>query len=184
MSFDKSSIENKMQKAVEALKKDFTGLRTGRASASILDSIVVDVYGSKMPINQVGSVSTPDSQTVSVSVWDKASIAPVEKAIRESNLGLNPQSNGTLIRIPIPPLSEERRIEICKVAASYAEKSRISIRSIRHEGMEAIKADEKAKEISEDDAKRLSDEVQKLTDTYVKEIDETLKAKEADIKTV
>jgi ribosome recycling factor len=137
-----------------------------------------------MPLNQVGSVSAPDAQTLSVSVWDKGSIAAVEKAIRESELGLNPQSNGTLIRIPVPPLSEERRLEICKVASKYAEGAKVSVRNARHEGMEMVKKAEKAKEISEDDAKREHDEIQKLTDKYVNEVSELLKTKEEDIKTV
>ncbi|MCT4575192.1 MAG: ribosome recycling factor [Alphaproteobacteria bacterium] len=184
MTIDKKLIEDKMKKALDALHKDFSGLRTGRAATSMLDSITVDVYGSRMPLNQVGSVSAPDAQTLSVSVWDKGSIAAVEKAIRESELGLNPQSNGTLIRIPVPPLSEERRVEICKIASKYAEGAKVSVRNARHEGMEMIKKAEKDKTISEDDAKREHDEIQKLTDKYVSEVSELLKVKEADIKTV
>lgn len=184
MTVELNTIEEKMQKSVEALKRDFSGLRTGRAATSMLDSITVEVYGSRMPLNQVGSVSAPDAQTLSVSVWDKGSVAPVEKAIRESELGLNPMSDGTLIRIPVPPLSEERRVEICKVAAKYGENAKISVRNVRHEGMEMIKSAEKAKEISEDDAKRLHDEVQKLTDKYVDEVSAMLKHKETEIKTV
>jgi ribosome recycling factor len=184
MTVDINIIEEKMVKSVDALKKDFSGLRTGRAVTSMLDAITVEVYGSRMPLNQVGSVSAPDPQTLSISVWDKGSVASVEKAIRESELGLNPQSDGTLVRIPVPALSEERRVEICKVAGKYAENAKISVRNGRHEGMDSVKAAEKAKEISEDDSKRLHDEVQKLTDKYVEEISHMLVAKEKDIKTV
>ena len=184
MTVELKMIEDKMTKAMEALKKDFSGLRTGRAATSMLDSITVEVYGSRMPLSQVGSVSAPDPQTLSISVWDKGSVAAVEKAIRDSELGLNPQSDGTLVRIPVPALSEERRLEICKVASKYAENAKVSVRNARHDGMEMTKAAEKAKDISEDDAKRLHDEVQKLTDKYVEDISHILVAKEKDIKTV
>ena len=184
MTVDKQLIEDKMQKAIDSLKKDFTGLRTGRAATSMLDSIMVDVYGSKMPLNQVGSVSAPDAQTLSISVWDKGSVSAVEKAIRESDLGLNPMSDGTLVRIPVPALSEERRLEICKVASKFAENAKISVRNARHDGMEMIKASEKSKEISEDDAKRISDEIQHLTDKHVDEIKNMLDHKEVEIKKV
>jgi len=184
MSYNKQLVEEKMEKSLQALHKDFASLRTGRASISMLDGIMVDSYGSKMPLNQVGSVSALDGQTLSVSVWDKSVVQSVEKAIRESELGLNPVVDGTLLRIPVPPLSEERRIEIAKVAGKYAENAKISVRNARQDGMNTIKADEKAKEISEDDAKRLSDEVQKLTDKFVNEISQALKTKEEDIKKV
>ncbi len=181
---DKQIIEDKMIKAIEALRKDFTGLRTGRAATSMLDSIMVDVYGSKMPLNQVGSVSAPDPQTLSISVWDKGSVAAVERAIMESDLGLNPMSDGTLVRIPVPALSEERRLEICKVASKFAENAKVSVRNARHDGMEMIKSAKTAKDISEDDAKRIGDEIQHLTDKHVEEIKEALHHKETEIKKV
>jgi ribosome recycling factor len=184
MAVDKNLIEDKMKKTMEVLKKDFSSLRTGRAATSMLEPVMVEIYGSRMPLNQVGSISAPDPQTLSISVWDKSTVSSVEKAIRESGLGFNPVSDGTLIRVPVPSLSEERRAEICKVAAKYSETAKIAIRNSRHEGMEMIKTSEKAKEISEDDAKKLSDDIQTLTDKYVQQISELLKHKEEDIKKV
>ena len=177
-------LRTRMDKSIESLHTDFNGLRTGRASVNMLDPVVVDVYGSKMPLNQVASVSTPEARLISVSVWDANNTKAVEKAIANAGLGLNPQPEGNLIRVPVPELNEERRRELTKVAGQYAENARIAIRNIRRDGMDSIKAQEKAKEISEDDSKRLSDEVQKLTDEKIKEVDNMLSAKEQDIMTV
>ncbi len=182
--FSMKDLRERMEKSLESLHSDFSGLRTGRASVNMLDPVVVDVYGSKMPLNQVASVSTPEARLISVSVWDANNTKAVEKAIANAGLGLNPQPEGSLIRVPVPELNEERRKELTKVAGQYAENARIAIRNIRRDGMDALKAREKAKEISEDDHKRLSDDVQKLTDEMVKQIDEALSHKEKDIMTV
>ncbi|MCT4552112.1 MAG: ribosome recycling factor [Alphaproteobacteria bacterium] len=180
----KSNLLIKMKKSIEHLRNEFSGLRTGRASINLLDSVKVSIYGSEMPLNQCATLSVPDSQTISVSVWDRSNISAVEKAIIESELGLNPASDGTLIRIPIPPLNEERRKELVKVANNYAEQGRIAIRNIRREGIDEIKKAEKAKEISEDMLKDYEKQIQDLTDTNIKEVDTMLKTKEADIMTV
>ncbi len=177
-------LQKRMEASVEVLKKEFSGLRTGRASISLLDPIHVDAYGSKMPLNQVGTVSAPEARMLSVQVWDQGMVTAVEKAIRESDLGLNPSSDGNLIRIPLPDLSEERRKELVKVAAKYAEQSRISIRNIRRDGIESVRKMEKDGEISEDDKHHLQDEVQKVTDSEIKKVDELLAHKEKDIMTV
>lgn len=176
-----SDLSKRMDGALEALKKEFAGLRTGRASTSLLEPVVVEAYGSKMPISQLASVNAIDARTLSVQVWDAGLASSVEKGIRDSDLGLNPQREGNVIRINLPDLSEERRKELVKVAGKYAEQSRISIRNIRRDGMDAIKAQEKKKEISEDELKRLSDAIQKTTDDHIKKIDEMLQHKEADI---
>lgn len=181
MTYNKNDIKRRMDGAIENLHKEFTGLRTGRASASLLDPVMVEVYGSKMPLNQVATVSVPESRMLSVQVWDANNTKAVEKAIIEAGLGLNPQTEGTTLRLPIPDLTEDRRKELTKVASKYAESTRIAIRNVRRDGMDAIKKDE---DYSEDDKKRLSDEVQKLTDDAVKQVDETLAAKEKDIMTV
>jgi ribosome recycling factor len=173
-----------MDKTIENLKSDYAGLRTGRASVNMLDPVVVEVYGSKMPLNQVASVSTPESRMITVSVWDSNNVKAVEKAITSAGLGLNPQPEGSLIRVPVPELNEERRKELTKVASQYAENTRIAIRNIRRDGMDSLKAKEKAKEISEDELKKLSDDVQKLTDEMVKHIEDMLSQKEKDIMTV
>ncbi len=180
----KADAETRMAKAFDALKKDFSGLRTGRATTSMLDSIVVDAYGSKSPLNQVASVSVPDPRTLSIQVWDRGVAKSVEKAIREANLGLNPVSDGQLIRVPIPPLSEERRIEITKIAAKYTEQAKVAVRNIRRESLDAVKKLEKDGYISEDERKRNEDEIQKLTDANSKKLDEALKIKEQEIKQV
>lgn len=182
--FNKDDLKRRMDSAVDALKSEFAGLRTGRASTSMLDPIVVDVYGSKMPMNQVGTVGVPEPRLLTVQVWDGSAVSAVEKAIRNSSLGLNPQAEGSLIRIPIPELNEERRKELTKVASQYAESARISVRNVRRDGMEALKKQEKDKEISEDDQKRLEGEVQKLTDAHIQTIDTILSDKEKDIMTV
>ena len=177
----KKDIEHKMERAVEVLQTDFSGLRTGRASTSLLDSIQVNAYGSPMPLNQVGSVSVPESRMLSIQVWDKANVKAVEKAIVESGLGLNPAADGTLVRVPIPPLTEERRLELAKVARKYAEDARIVVRNIRRNAMDDLKKMEKDGEIPQDAFHGYSDEVQTLTDTYVGKIDEALSSKEEEI---
>lgn len=184
MSYDKADLERRMNGAIDNLGQEFAGLRTGRASVNMLDPIVVDVYGSKMPLNQVGNVSAPEARMLTVTVWDASQTKAVEKSIRESGLGLNPQAEGTLIRIPVPELNEERRTELTKVAGKYAEAARISVRNVRRDGMDALKKMESDKEISEDEHKRLSDEVQKLTDSYIAKVDDALGQKEKDIMTV
>ena len=183
MAYDKKDLERRMEASIESFSKDLGGLRTGRASTSMLDPIVVDVYGAKMPLNQVGTVSAPEARLLTVQVWDSSSTPSVEKAIRNSGLGLNPQAEGTLIRIPIPELNEERRADLVKVARNYAEQARIAIRNIRRDGMDALKK-EKDDGMSEDENKRLSDEVQKLTDDMVSKVDAKLADKEKDIMTV
>ena len=181
--FDKSDIERRMTGAVESLKGDLSGLRTGRANTSLLDPVTVEVYGSMMPLNQVATVSAPEPRMLSVQVWDKANVTAVEKGIAHANLGLNPMQDGQTLRLPMPDLTEERRKELAKLAGKYAENAKIAIRNVRRDGMEALKEDEKKKEISEDDRKRLEDEVQKLTDKYVAEADEAAAAKEKEILT-
>ena len=178
---DIADLGRRMDGAVENLKTEFAGLRTGRASVSMLEPVVVDVYGSKMPLNQVGTVGVPESRLLTVQVWDMNNAQAVDKAIRESGLGLNPQTEGNLIRVPIPELNEERRKELTKVSGQYAESTRVSIRNIRRDGMDDIKGD---KDLSEDDKKRNSEEVQKLTDTKIKIVDEMLATKDKDIMTV
>ena len=180
-AYDKADIQRRMHGAVEALKHDLVGLRTGRASISLLDPVNVAVYGANMPINQVATVSAPESRMLSVQVWDKSNVGPVEKAIRSAGLGLNPITDGTTIRLPIPDLTEERRKELAKLASQYAEKARIAVRNVRRDGMEALKTDEKKHEISEDEHKRLGVEVQKFTDDTIKEIDDVLYAKDREI---
>ncbi len=184
MSFDKADLERRMRGAIDVLSTEFSGLRTGRASASLLDPVTVEVYGSKMPLNQVATISVPEARLLVVQVWDGGNAKAVEKAIMESGLGLNPQPEGAVIRIPIPDLNEERRTELKKVAAKYAENARVSVRNVRRDGMDGLKKSEKDGDISEDDLKRSSEEVQKLTDTYVKKIDQMLAEKETDIMKV
>ncbi|MCW1403508.1 ribosome recycling factor [Novosphingobium sp. MW5] len=179
--YDKADLERRMAGAVESLKHDLAGLRTGRANTTLLDPITVDVYGSQMPLNQVASVSAPEPRMLTVQVWDKSNITPVEKAIRSAGLGLNPISDGNTLRLPIPDLTEDRRKELAKLAGQYAEKARIAIRNVRRDGMENLKADEAKKEISEDDRKRAETEVQKLTDEAIKAADEAAAAKEKEI---
>lgn len=181
--FDKADIERRMSGAVDSLKGDLSGLRTGRANVALLDPIQVEVYGAMMPLNQVATVSAPEPRMLSVQVWDKSNMNPVEKGIARAGLGLNPIIDGQTIRLPIPDLTQERRKELAKLAGQYAEKARIAIRNVRRDGMEMLKADEKKKEISEDERKRLEDEVQKLTDEYVKHADEAAAHKEKEILT-
>ncbi|ABC62850.1 ribosome recycling factor [Erythrobacter litoralis] len=181
--YDKADIERRMAGAVESLKSDLSGLRTGRANTSLLDPVVVEVYGAMMPLNQVATVNAPEPRMLAVQVWDKANVSAVEKGITKANLGLNPMTDGQTVRLPMPDLTEERRKELAKLAGQYAEKAKIAIRNVRRDGMEDLKADEKAKDISEDDRKRMEDEVQKLTDKYVAEADSAAEAKEKEIMT-
>lgn len=180
-AYDKSDIKRRMQGALEALKHDLAGLRTGRASTTLLDPVVVEVYGANMPLNQVATVSAPEPRMLSVQVWDRSNVNPVEKAIRSSGLGLNPISEGQNIRLPIPDLTEERRKELAKLTHQYAEKARIAVRNVRRDGMDALKTDEKKGEISQDEHKRLESEVQKMTDETIAEIDAAMSAKEKEI---
>lgn len=181
---DIQDIDRRMDGAVKSLHAEFAGLRTGRASAALLEPIMVEVYGSMMPMNQVGTVSVPEPRMLSVQVWDKGSVKAVEKAIRESNLGLNPAVDGQNIRVPIPELSEERRKELTKVAAKYAENAKVAVRNVRRDGMDALKKQEKNGEISEDEQRRKSDEIQKKTDAHIKLVDDALAIKEKDIMSV
>ena len=179
--FDKADLERRMKGAVDSLKHDLSGLRTGRANTALLEPIMVTVYGSSMPITQVATISAPEPRMLTVQVWDKSNIGPVEKAIRSAGLGLNPINDGNTLRLPIPDLTEERRKELAKLAGQYAEKARIAIRNVRRDGMENLKADEAKKEISEDDRKRSETEVQKITDDAIKAADEAAAAKEKEI---
>jgi len=182
--FDLKELERRMRGAIDALKKEFGGLRTGRASVHLLEPVVVNVYGARMPINQVATVSTPDARMIVVQVWDKGQVGAVEKAIREANLGLNPITEGVLLRLPIPALNAERRQELVKVAHKYAEHARVAVRNVRREGMELLKKLDKDGQMGEDDHHKNSAKVQELTDRLVKEIDQTLTNKEAEIKQV
>ncbi|NNC72390.1 MAG: ribosome recycling factor [Sphingomonadaceae bacterium] len=179
--YDKSDLTRRMDGAIESLRHDLGGLRTGRASTSLLDPVQVEVYGSNMPLNQVATVSAPEPRMLTVQVWDASNVQPVEKAIRAAGLGLNPQQDGTTIRLPIPDLTEERRKELAKLAGQYAEKAKVSVRNVRRDGMDDLKADENKKEIGEDDRKRAEAEVQKLTDGKIAEIDTIAADKEKEI---
>ena len=179
--FDKADLQRRMHGAVDALKHDLVGLRTGRASTNLLDAINVEVYGAQMPLNQVASVSAPEARLLTVQVWDRSNVGPVEKAIRSAGLGLNPVTDGQMVRLPIPDLTEERRKELAKLVGQYAEKARIAVRNVRRDGMDHLKADEKKHEISEDERKRHEVEVQKLTDDTIAEVDELAQSKEKDI---
>ena len=181
---DINGLKRRMDGAIEVLRKELGGLRTGRASANLLEPVQVSAYGSTMPLNQVGTVGVPEPRMITVQVWDKTLVGAVDKAIRESGLGLNPQAEGTLVRVPIPELSQERRQELSKVAHKYAELARVAVRNVRRDGMEYLKRQEKAHDISQDDHRHRSDEIQKLTDGYIKKIDETLAQKEKEIMQV
>ncbi len=181
---DLDDLEKRMDGAVATLAKEFGGLRTGRASASLLEPVKVDVYGSEMPLDQVGTISVPEARLLSVQVWDKSNVSAVEKAIRESSLGLNPAVDGQLIRIPIPELNEERRTEMVKVARNYAEQARVAIRNVRRDGMDQLKKGEKDGGLGKDDSKMYADEVQSLTDAAIKKVDEVLAEKEAEVMQV
>lgn len=182
--FDIKELDRRMRGVQDTLKREFAGLRTGRASASLLDPVIVTVYGAKMPLNQVATVSVPDARTISVQVWDKSQVQAVDRAIRESNLGLNPIAEGTLLRLPIPPLNAERRNELAKIAHKYAEHARVGVRNVRRDGMELLKKLDKDGDMSEDEHRKNSAKVQELTDKLVKEVDQMLVAKEAEIKQV
>ena len=181
---DLDDLEKRMSGALDALKKEFQGLRTGRASVNLLDTVQVEAYGSHMPINQVGSVSVPEPRMLTIQVWDKGMVKAVEKAIRTSDLGLNPMSDGQLIRIQLPDLTEERRTELSKVAARYAESGRVAVRNVRRDVMYQLKKMEKDGDLSEDDKRLYESDVQDLTDKYTGMIDELLSAKEKDIMQV
>ena len=183
MKYEKADIERRMKGAVESLKGDLAGLRTGRANTSLLDPVVVEVYGAMMPLNQVATVSAPEPRMLSVQVWDKSNLIAVEKGIAKANLGLNPMIDGQTLRLPLPDLTAERRKDLAKLAGEYGEKAKIAIRNVRRDGMEALKEDEKKKEISEDERKRSEDQVQKLTDRHVTETDEAVSKKVQEILT-
>lgn len=178
---DLSDITRRMDGAQDALRKEFAGLRTGRASAALLEPVTVEAYGSTMPINQVGTVGVPEPRMITVQVWDRSLVGAVEKAIRNAGLGLNPAADGQLVRVPIPALSEERRIELTKVAGKYSEQARVAVRNVRRDGMEMLKRMEKNGDISEDDHRMWSDEIQSLTDEHIKSIDTALAQKEEEI---
>jgi len=179
--FDPDDLERRMQGAVQSLRQEFAGLRTGRATASLLDPISVDAYGQAMPVNQVGTIGVPEPRMITIQVWDKGMVSAVEKAIRNSGLGLNPAVDGTLIRLPIPELNEERRVELTKVASRYAEEARVAVRNVRRHGMDELKRLEKAGELSQDDQKLYGDDVQEMTDKYIAEVDTMLANKEKEI---
>lgn len=180
----KTDIQRRMEGAVEVLQKEFGGLRTGRASVTLLDPVQVTAYGQSMPLNQVGTVGVPESRMLSVQVWDKGMVKAVEKGIVDSGLGLNPVVDGQMVRIPIPPLNEERRKELAKVASKYTEEARVAVRNVRRSGMDELKRAEKANEISEDELRQHSDEIQKLTDDFVAKVDDALSHKEEEIMQV
>ncbi|MFZ4125486.1 MAG: ribosome recycling factor [Rickettsiales bacterium] len=177
-------LQKRMDGALASLQHEFAGLRTGRASANLLDHIQVEAYGAMMPMNQVGTVNAPEPRMLTVQVWDKSMVKAVEKAIANANLGVNPVADGQLVRVPIPALSEERRKELVKVAGKYSEAAKVAVRNIRRDGMDELKAKEKAKQISEDVMHGESEKIQKLTDDYIKKIDDALAAKEKDIMSV
>ena len=181
---DLKTYRDRMDKAVGALKEEFSGLRTGRANAGLLEPVQVEAYGSMSPLHAVAAISVPEPRMISVSVWDKSMVVPVEKAIRAAGLGLNPIVDGQTLRIPVPPLTEERRKELAKLAGKYAEQQKIAVRNVRRDANDDLKKAEKASEISQDEQKRMEAEVQKDTDAAIKRIDETLKAKEVEIMQV
>jgi ribosome recycling factor len=180
-AYDKADLERRMAGATEALRHDLTGLRTGRASTTLLDPVMVTVYGSNMPLNQVATVSAPEPRMLSVQVWDKTNVGPVEKAIRSAGLGLNPINDGQTLRLPIPDLTEDRRKELAKLANQYAEKARIAARNVRRDGMDSLKLDEKKNVFGEDERKRHEAELQKLTDKTIADIDAVASSKEKEI---
>jgi ribosome recycling factor len=179
-----ATYRSRMDKAVAALKEEFGSLRTGRASAGLLDQVMVDAYGSSVPLNTLGSVSVPEPRSISVSVWDRAVVVSVEKAIRSSGLGLNPVVEGQNLRIPIPPLTEDRRKDLAKIAGKYAEQQKIAVRNVRRDAMDDLKRAEKDSIITQDEQKKMEGEVQKITDEHVAKIDEALKTKEQEIMQV
>jgi ribosome recycling factor len=182
--YSKDDVDRRMNGAVATLKSEFSGLRTGRASPALLDPVMVEAYGNSVPINQVGTVSTPESRMITVQVWDKGLAKAVDKAIRDAGLGLNPQMDGQLLRIPLPELNQERRKELSKLASKYAESARVAVRNVRRDGMEILKRLEKDKKIGEDEHHTKGEELQKLTDAHIKDIDTTLQSKEQEIMQV
>ncbi len=181
MSADVKDLTRRMVGAVDVLHREFAGLRTGRASTALLEGLVVAAYGSQMPLNQVSTIGVPEPRMLTVQVWDANLVKAVEKSIRESDLGLNPQVEGNLLRVPIPELSEERRVELSKVAGKYTEQARVAVRNVRRDGMDSLKQMEKSSEISKDEHRRRGEEIQKLTDNHVARIDEMLASKEKEI---
>jgi len=176
-----ADLNRRMDGALEALRKEFAGLRTGRASAHLLEPVMVHAYGSDMPLTQVGTINVPEPRMITVQVWDRSLVSAVERSIRDSGLGLNPSSEGQLVRVPIPELSQERRQELTKIAHKYAEQARVAIRNVRRDGMDALKKLEKDHKISQDEHRQRSDEVQKATDQHIKTVDEALAQKEKEI---
>jgi len=176
-----SETESKMKKTLDNLRKEFSRVRTGRASPALLDGLMVEYYGAPTPVNQVASISVPDARTIAIQPWEKSMVGPIEKAVQASNLNLNPQSDGNIIRLPIPPLSSERRAELAKTCKRIGEDQKVAIRNVRRESNERLKKAEKAKEITEDDSKRMMDDIQQLTDRYVKMVDEQIETKEKEI---
>ena len=183
-TFDINELEGRMRIALEALKRELSGLRTGRASAHLLDPVQVSIYGARMPLNQVATVSVPEPRMISVQVWDRSQVAAVEKGIREANLGLNPIIDGAILRLPIPALTADRRNELVKLAHKYAEHTRVAVRNVRRDGMELLKKLEKDHKISQDEHHKQSAKVQEITDKLIKEVDATLAAKEIEIHKV
>jgi ribosome recycling factor len=181
---DIEELRRRMNGAMDGLKKEFSGLRTGRANANMLDTVTVEAYGSAMPLSQCATVSAPEPRMLSVQVWDKGLVKSVEKAIREANLGLNPMTDGQLIRIPMPPMTEERRKELSKIAKGYAEAARVSVRNVRRDGMDGLKAALKDGKMTEDENRKKQTQVQTLTDEFTKKVDDQLAAKEKDIMAV
>jgi ribosome recycling factor len=181
VSADLNDLLRRMDGAIEALQKEFTGLRTGRASTALLENVTVDAYGSKMPMSQVASISIPEPRLLTVQVWDNSLIKEAEKAIRDSDLGLNPQTEGNLIRVPLPDLSEERRIDLTKVAAKYSEQARVAVRNVRRDGMDTLKKSEKDGDIPKDEQRDRNEDIQKLTDEHIATIDKLLADKEQEI---
>ena len=181
---DLDDLTRRMNGALEALSHEFAGLRTGRASAGLLEPVMVEIYGSQMPLNQVGTIGVPEPRMLTVQVWDKSAVTSVEKAIRSAGLGLNPSADGQLVRVPIPELTEERRLDMAKVAHKYAEQARIAVRNVRRDGMDNLKKMEKDDELSEDDHRLWGDEIQELTDQLIARIDQALTAKDEEIKRV
>jgi ribosome recycling factor len=184
MAFDIQALETRMRASIDALKRELQGLRTGRASANLLDPVQVTVYGSRMPLNQLATVSVPESRMIAVQVWDRTNVQAVDKAIREANLGLNPIVDGTILRLPIPMLTADRRNELVKLAHKYAEGAKVAVRNVRRDGMDLLKKLEKDGKMSEDDHKKNSVKVQELTDKLIKEVDSTLATKETEIQKV
>jgi ribosome recycling factor len=182
--YSKDEMSRRMKGAIDTLKHEFAGLRTGRASPGLLDPVRVEAYGNAVPINQIGTISTPEPRLLTVQVWDKSLVKVADKAIRDAGLGLNPQMDGQLLRIPVPELNEERRKELAKLASKYAEQARVAVRNVRRDGMEVLKKLEKDHKIGQDEHRTLGDELQKLTDANVKDIDATLHSKEQEIMQV